>query len=403
MRISAVSDPPPSLTTWTVRSRLVRVALNVEQLLYRSPGGIGRYTAQLANLPDVDVVPFAARHRRATLDAALEAAGVRSRRVLIQPLPRPLLYEAWHRWDRPALRVGDVDVVHAPSVAVPPRGRAPLVVTVHDAAAELFPEAFPARGLRFHRQGLAAAAARADLVITVSHAAAAEITERTPIPAERVRVVPNGVDAPALDPAAAEAARARLGLAGRPYVLWVGSLEPRKGVGTLVAAMAALARRRGGNVPAPRPLLVLAGYPGWLSDAVVDAADRAALGDDLVQVGRVAEADLWALYAGAELLAFPSVHEGFGLPPVEAMAVGTPVIASDLPVLREVGGPAARYVPAGDTDAWAEAIAGLLADPPAGGPAAAAGRERAARFSVAAHQEGTLAVYREAAGGPATR
>lgn len=376
----------------------MRVALNVEQLLYRSPGGVGRYTAQLAKLTDVDVVPFAARHPRAAVDAALERFGVSGRPPALQPLPRPVLYEAWHRWGRPALRVGTVDLVHAPSVAVPPRGRTPLVVTVHDAAPELFPEAFPPRGLRFHRQGLAAAAARADLVITVSQAAAAEITDRAGIPAERVRVVPNGVDAPPIDPVAASAARSRLGVGDRPYVLWVGSLEPRKNVGTLVAAMARLAARNPGNDPALRPLLVLAGYRGWLSEGEVGGADRAALGDDLLQVGVVPEADLWALHEGAALLAFPSVHEGFGYPAVEAMAVGTPVVCSDIPVLREVAGPAASYVPARDTEAWADAIGALLADPAAREEAAAAGRAQAARFSVAAHLAGTVAVYREATG-----
>lgn len=381
----------------------MRVALNVEQLLYRSPGGVGRYTAQLAKLTDVDVVPFAARHPRSEVDAALERFGVTGRPPALQPLPRPLLYEAWHRLGRPALRVGPVDVVHAPSVAVPPRGRAPLVVTVHDAAPELFPEAFPARGLRFHRQGLAATAARAELVITVSHAAAAEITDRTGIAPDRVRVVPNGVDAPPIDPVAAAAARARLGVGDRPYVLWVGSLEPRKNVGTLVAAMARLAHRTAGNDPALRPRLVLAGYPGWLSEGVVGAGDRTALGDDLVEVGPVPEADLWALHEGAALLAFPSVHEGFGFPAVEAMAVGTPVVCSDIPVLREVAASAAWYVPARDVGAWADAIGALVADPAARQAAAAAGRARAARFSVAAHLAGTVAVYREAAGSSAGR
>jgi glycosyltransferase involved in cell wall biosynthesis len=394
MRMSAVSDPPPSLTTWTVRSRLVRVALNVEQLLYRSPGGVGRYTAQLAKLTDVDVVPFTARHPRTEIDEAMDRFGVPRRTPRVQALPRPVLYEAWHRFGRPALRVGDVDVVHAPSVAVPPHGPVPLVVTVHDAAPELYPEAFPARGLRFHRQGLAATVARADLVIAVSHTAAAEITARAGIPADRVRVVHNGVTAPGIDPAAADAARTRLGVAGRPYVLWVGSLEPRKNVGTLVAAMARLAgRRRPGG-----PRLVLAGYPGWLSDDLVAADDRAALGADLVEVGRVAEEDLWALHAGAELLAFPSVHEGFGFPPLEAMAVGTPVLCSDIEILREVVGPAGVLVPATDAGAWAEAIGALLADEPARAALADAGRIRAATFSVAAHLAGTVAVYEEAAG-----
>jgi glycosyltransferase involved in cell wall biosynthesis len=381
----------------------VRVALNVEQLLYRSPGGIGRYTAQLATLLPAtgahdEVVAFTARHGTEEVRAAMERFGVPGPVPAILKLPRPVLYEAWHRLGRPSIDVGDVDVIHAPSVAVPPRRATPLVVTVHDVAPALFPETFPRRGRHFHRLGLAAAARRADLVITVSHAAAAEIVAHSAIPARRIRVVANGVDPAPVDPDVAEAARTRLGVADRPYVLWVGSLEPRKNVRTLVTAMAQLAKREGNGV-AGRPRVVLAGYAGWLSDHLIDPGDRAALGDDLVQLGEVADVDLRALYAGAALLGFPSLHEGFGYPVLEAMTQATPVVCSDIPVLREVGGPAARYVPATDPAAWAETIGALLADPGELRAAGAAGQAWAGNFGVAASVAATRAVYAEVAGG----
>ena len=387
--------------TWTVRRRLLRVALNVEQLLYRSPGGVGRYTAQLATVlpvtgPGDEVVVFTARHARTDVTAAMARFGVPGSPVILG-LPRPVLYEAWHRFGWPAVDVGEVDVLHAPSVAVPPRRATPLVVTVHDAAPALFPETFPRRGLHLHRLGMAAAARRADLVITVSQAAASEIVEHSAIPAERIRVVANGVDPVMLDPETAAAARARLGVADRPYVLWVGSLEPRKNVRTLVAAMAMLARKVGNGVPG-RPRLVLAGYPGWLHDDLIDPADRAVLGPDLVQLGVLAEVDLWALYAGAALLGFPSLHEGFGYPVLEAMTQATPVVCSDIAVLHEVGGAAARYVAPTDPRAWAEVIDGLLADPDELRGLGAAGQAWARRFGVAASMAGTRAVYAEVAG-----
>lgn len=379
----------------------MRVALNVEQLLYRSPGGVGRYTAQLATLLPAnggdEVVAFTARHPRAQVTAAMARFGVPGPPPTILSLPRPVLYEAWHRFGWPSVDVGEVDVIHAPSVAVPPRRATPLVVTVHDAAAALFPESFPRRGLHFHRLGMAAAARRADLVITVSQAAAAEIVDHSAIGADRIRVVANGVDPVTLDAGAAAAARTRLGVADRPYVLWVGSLEPRKNVRTLVTAMALLARGLGNGV-AGRPRLVLAGYPGWLSDDLIDPADRAVLGDDLVQLGVLAEDDLWALYAGAVLLGFPSRHEGFGYPVLEAMTQATPVVCSDIAVLREIGGSAARYVPPTDAEAWAEAIAGLLADPGEARAAGSAGRAWAANFAAASSVAGTWAVYAEAVG-----
>lgn len=385
----------------------MRVALNVEQLLYPSPGGVGRYTAQLASLlaevSGDEVVAFVARHGRPPVTAAMARFGVTAAPAILA-LPRPILYEAWHRFGWPPLALGALDVVHAPSVAVPPRGPVPLVVTVHDAAPALFPESFPRRGLRFHRMGLAAAAGRADVVITVSEAAAGEITAHTAIPAQRIRVVPNGVDPVAVDPEVGAAARRRLGVGDRPYVLWVGSLEPRKNVRTLVAALAVLARQgRGvgpeeGNGPAGRPRLVLAGYPGWLAEGLIDAGDRTALGDDLVQLGRLAEADLWALYAGATVFAFPSRHEGFGYPVLEAMGQGRAVVCSDIEVLRELAGPAARYVTATDVGAWAEAIAQLLVDTGARRALGAQGRLRARHFSVAASVSATHAVYREVSG-----
>jgi glycosyltransferase involved in cell wall biosynthesis len=383
----------------------MRVGLNVEQLLYRAPGGIGKYTAKLAELlphlfPDDTIVTFAARHSEPETDQAyqrfgLDTAGV-SAPVRVR-MPRALLYESWHTlgmprlgWLSPALR--GLDVVHAPSVAVPPRDRARLVVTIHDLAPLLFPETFPPRGRRFHLQGIRAAARRAALVITVSEAASAEILEHTSIPAERLRVVPNGVDLLQADQDTVAETLARRGLSGVPYVLWVGSLEPRKNVGVLVAAFARLLAAE----PELPHRLVLAGPLGWLHDSLLPAAEVAALGDRLLRPGRVSQAELRALYAGAELFAFPSRHEGFGLPVLEAMAQGTPVLCADIPALVEVSGGAARLVKGNELDAWVTALSELVRDPAARAALAQAGRQRAAQFSWERSVRATRAVYEEA-------
>jgi len=271
---------------------------------------------------------------------------------------------------------------------------------VHDAAPLRFPETYPRNGLRFHRRALRAVARRADLVITVSQAAAAELTELTAIPPERIRVVPHGVAVPS--PPVGDEERAALaarGLLGVPYVLWVGSLEPRKNVGTLVAAAAELCRRRAGGRPPWR--LVLAGYRGWLHDDLISERDRVTLGAALVEVGPVSDTELWTLYRHARVFAFPSRHEGFGFPLIEAMACGTAVVCSDLAVLREVGGDVPRYVAACDAGAWADAIDELLTDEAGRADAAARGAARAARFSVDAAVRATRAVYAEAVGGAA--
>jgi glycosyltransferase involved in cell wall biosynthesis len=380
------------------------VAVNVEQLLYRAPGGIGRYTAQLATLlprlfPDDRVVPFTARHPPGEVAAAGARAGMTpdaAAGVIRLPLPRPLLYDAWHTaglprldWMAPAL--GACPLIHAPSLAVPPPGRARLVVTVHDVAPLLYPDSFTRRGRRFHRQGIRAAARRADLVITVSQAAADELAAYTAIPVDRVRVVHHGIDAVAVSSAEVADTVARAGLAGAPYILWVGTREPRKGLDTLVSAFARLPPAEADGVR-----LALVGPSGWLDRDLLDADTVRPLGDRLRQLGVVPDADLRALYAGARLFAFPSRHEGFGLPVLEAMAQGTAVVCADIPALREVSGGAARLVPAGDADAWAGAIAGLLADGNAVDRLAAAGRRRAGAFSRERMVRRTRDVYAEA-------
>ena len=383
----------------------MRVAVNLEQILSPSPGGVGRYSAKLAgNLVriGVDVQPVVARHSAGQLAAAWGEFGLQELpRPLVLPLPRPLLYDAWHVVGWPPRRwPPDVDIVHAPSLAVPPKNGKPLVVSVHDAAPWIFPEAFTARGRWFHAMGARAASRRADLVITGTAAAAEEVAAHMSVPAERIRVVPYGVDAPGARPSPdeTEGVLRRYGLTGTPYVLWVGSLEPRKGVGTLVAAMAQLAGGPGAG-PAggagPVPVLVLAGYAGWQNSALLPAPELARLGQGFRQIGRVTDAELQALYSSAALFAFPSLHEGFGLPVLEAMAAGAPVVASDIAAIREVAGDAAVLVPPGDAGTWAAAIEALLADGPWRAEMAEQGRRRAALFSWAATAAATLEVYRE--------
>jgi glycosyltransferase involved in cell wall biosynthesis len=384
----------------------MRVALNLEQLLQPAPGGIGRYTAELARLlpalpsgdgDEITLVPFVARHRREDVETRLSEFGLDGVDPVVLSLPRPLLYDAWHLLRRPRLdrprRLRSVDVVHAPSVAVPPKSRAPLVVTAHDAAPLVFPEAYPRRGRRFHAQGLAAAAKRADLVITVSHASADELVAHTAIPRERIRVVPNGVDLEIASDETVEATRHELGLGDAPYVFWIGSLEPRKNVGVLVDAFARWALHT--DLP---HLLVLAGPPGWVEDEESVLAPAHRLGDRVRTVGRVGDPVLSGLFRGADLFAFPSRHEGFGIPVLEAMAQETPVLAADIPALREVAAGAAVFRSPDDPGAWVAALDNLLHDEAERERLAKAGRERARSYSWTRCARETRAIYLEAVG-----
>jgi len=367
----------------------MRLALNLEQLLHRPPGGIGRYAAELARLlpgpdPDggerIEVVAFVARHRRSRIHSALGAFGLADLEPVPLLLPRPVLYDTWNAFGLPPLgmlhpTLRGVDLVHAPSLAVPPRSNAPLIVTAHDAATLVAPETYPRRGRRFHDRGFGATARRADLVIAPTRAAAEEIVARTSIGPDRIRVIPHGVAQRQVSDGMVDATLARLGLGDEPYVLWVGTLEPRKNLPLLLDAFRAVVRA---GLP---ERLVIVGPDGWRGGPRAVAAAAEDLGDRVHFTGAVAADVLTPLYRGASLFAFPSIHEGFGLPVLEAMAQGVAVLCSDIPVLHEVGGAAARYAPPTDAGAWGETLVELLNDEGGRTRLGAAARERASEFT----------------------
>ena len=384
----------------------MRLALNLEQLLHRPPGGIGRYTAELARLlpgpdPDggerIEVLPFVARHRRSEIRTALGAFGLADLEPVVLLLPRPVLYDTWNVFGEPPLgmlhpSLRDLDLVHAPSLAVPPRSGARLIVTAHDAATLVAPQTYPRRGRAFHRRGFAATARRADLVIAPTNAAAEEILAHTAIGPDRIRVVPHGVSQRRVSQGVVDATRATLGLADEPYVLWVGTLEPRKNLPLLLEAFRAVVRA---GLP---ERLVIVGPDGWRGGPRAVAAAAEDLGDRVQFTGAIRADRLTALYRGASTFAFPSIHEGFGLPVLEAMAQGVPVICSDIPVLREVGGAAARFVSPTDVGAWGETLVGLLGDESERARMAAASRDWASEFTWERCIRGTRVCYQEVLG-----
>ena len=319
--------------------------------------GIGRYTgsllAALASGPDELVATaFTLRGRLAPLP------GIEVRQ---RPAPARALQAAWARgqWPPVELLTGRLDVFHATNFVLPPLRRARGVVTVHDLAFLRMTETVSAASARY-RALVPRSIRRASVVLTPSEAVAEQVRQAY-APAVPVVAVPHGVDpawAAAIPPDAGM--RARLGLPAE-YVVFVGTLEPRKDVATLLSAHALLP---------DAPPLVLVGPPGW--GARVDV-------DGCVTPGFLNDEDLGPVVAGASALVLPSRDEGFGLPVLEALAAGTPVVCSDLPVLREVGGSHAVYAPAGDVEAFAAALADVLADP----VDPAAGRAYAAEFTWA--------------------
>jgi glycosyltransferase involved in cell wall biosynthesis len=344
----------------------MKVAMHVGQLFQAVPGGIGRYVEGLLGaLPDenLDLVTFASGSPRPDAGYALP-----NHIDLGKPGP-PWRYELWHRWRRPRIPV-DADVIHAPSLAVPPTGGTPLIVTIHDLAFLRHPEVFTNRGVAFHRRGLAIAHREAVSILTVSEFTRSELVHAGFEP-ERLHVAPLGIFVEPGEPDPVLDARvASVGVEGS-YILSVGTIEPRKGLDILAAAFARVRREH------PALTLVIAGPKGWLTVPGLDTPG-------VVRLGKVDEATLDALYRRATLCALPSRYEGFGLPALEAMARGCPVVASDATALPGVVGDAGLLVPPGDVVGWAGALTELVGDDAARADFAARGLQRATTFTWAA-------------------
>lgn len=360
-----------------------RVALTVEQLWQPAPGGSGTYIRELvrAMRGRTPLVGVAARGHRTVPEQELGIPLVTS------ALPRPALYEAWNRLRRPHLpgAAGRADVVHATTWAVPP-ARGGLVVTVHDLAFLRAPEHFTSRGNAYFRQALTVTRRAADVVVVPSRATADDCL-REGFDAERLHVVPHGVRVPSVAPAAAAEIRARLGL-DRPYVLWCGTFEPRKNLPALLDAFA--------RVPAGTDLqLLLAGPAGW-GGADADVRRRLAgpLADRVRLLGRLTLDELHVAYAAARAFAFPSSWEGFGMPVLEAMAHGTPVVTSAGTSMAEFTAGAGLLVDPGDAGALADAVLAAAGDEH--DRLAALARARAAESTWDRAADLTLAAYRAA-------
>jgi glycosyltransferase involved in cell wall biosynthesis len=365
----------------------MRIAIDAR--LWGEPrSGIGRYTRCLAEQL-VQLAPGEAWTLYADRCPGASLAGAGTRCL---PCPQRLLWSLWHA--PRDLRRRPVDLFHGVTgFELPPRGPWALVTTVHDLIPLRLPAVVPARHRWAVRCLLGGALRRADRVIAVSEVTRQEILARYRLPAGRVVVIPEAAGPEFRPPSAAAlaAARERYGLA-RPYVLSVGLLEPKKNLAALLDAVARL--RRDGSWGATELLVV--GAPGWGPDP---AARAHALGlEGAVRfLGGVPDGDLPALYGGARAFAFPSLWEGFGLPVLEAMASGAPVVASTRGALPELTAGAALLVEP-RAEPLADALGQMLADGGLRERLRAAGLARAAAFSWARTARETLDVYRAAAG-----
>jgi glycosyltransferase involved in cell wall biosynthesis len=309
------------------------------------------------------------------------------------PLSDRQLSIIWHRLNLPLpveLATGRLDVLHSPDFVLPPVRRARTLLTVHDLSFLRFPECFAPPLLEYLTRNVPRSVARADLVLADSQSTHDDLGNLLGVPAERMRVLYPGGEPhrrPTVDPYSLQGALDRYAIT-RPYILAVGTLQPRKNYVRLIKAYALM--RREHAVPHQ---LVIVGGRGWLFQEIDDTIRDLRLESQVRLAGYAPEGDLTALYQGAEMLAFPSLYEGFGLPVLEAMACGTPVITSTTSSLPEAAGSAALLVDPLDVAALAEALWRLVDDEALRNSLRTQGFQQVKRFSWAASARQLRAIY----------
>jgi glycosyltransferase involved in cell wall biosynthesis len=329
---------------------------------------------------------------RATPEHPFPAAGnVVGRNLLI---PDRYLNILWYRWRFPlpaTVFSGNVDIYHGPDFVLPPLGKGVRkVVTIHDLAFLEHPEYAVPSLAAYLRRVVPQAIEAADVVATVSHEVSRTVMQHFQAPREKLTVVPNGVGAHfrrITDPILLDATRYKFGLK-HPLVLAVGTLQPRKNHIGLIKAFYQAQKKKNG--PA---MLAIAGDQGWLYEETRKAVADLNLERKVRFLGRVSDLELVTLYSMADVFAFPSFFEGFGIPPLEAMACGAPVITSNTSSLPEVAEGAALLVDPHNIDALAQAITELLENEQLRDDLRQKGYQRAQQYTWAMSAHKMLAIY----------
>ncbi|SRR6266487_113281 len=323
-----------------------------------------------------------------------KADNVRGRSIII---PDRYLNILWYRWRLPlhaTLFTGMVDIYHGPDFVLPPiNGKVRKVVTVHDLAFLEHPEYAVPQLAAYLNKVVPEAVASADVVATVSQATSQTLIEYFKTPREKITIIPNGIRSyfrRITDPILLAATRYKFGLK-HPLVLGVGTLEPRKNHPGLIKAFH---KAQSAATKKQRPaMLALAGGPGWLYDETQQLIAKLKLENKVRFLGRVTELELITLYSMADVFVFPSFYEGFGVPPIEAMACGAPVITSNSSSLPEVVGDAALLIDPHNTGELARAILQVLENEQLRDELCQKGYARAQHFTWPKSASKMLSVY----------
>lgn len=318
------------------------------------------------------------------------------KRAVVGPLGR-------HWWSNGLPRYllrNNIELFHGTNYDVPLWRRCATVLTIHDLSLLLYPETHQKRSVRRARRRMPFMARTADTIITPTESVRREVCEHLDINAEKVFAIPEAARASfrPIDFDSTQEVRCRLGC-GDEFLLTVGTIEPRKNLSVLVTALEQFARAR----PHSKLKLVIAGGLGWLTDPFFENIKKSPSRDRIVVTDYLQDEELRALYGSCRAFIYSSLYEGFGLPPLEAMACGAPVIASRIPALVEVAGAAASFFEPSDPTDLVETILAMLEDANARNKLSIAGQTRAAEFSWQKAAQMTLEVYRIALQGFSAR
>jgi glycosyltransferase involved in cell wall biosynthesis len=351
-----------------------------------NPSGAGRYVIELAAaLEPRDDVALTLLSRRGDADWWRKLTGAADV-ADVAPRSRPARL-AWEQLGMGrALGRLSPDVHHGPHYTMPERFAGPVVVTIHDLTFFDHPEWHEMTKARFFQRATRVAAERATTLICVSNTTA-ERLRAILSPRAAVHVIPHGVDHTRYRP---DDARAGAGAGSPPYIGFVGTLEPRKDIPTLVRAFDLVAQRHGDV------RLRIAGHSGWGRRAIDDAVAGSPNRDRIELVGYLAEDDVPSFLRGAAAVAYPSLAEGFGLPALEAMACGAPLVTTTGSAMEEVVGEGALLVPPSSPDRLAEALSSILEDTAATSARRDRGLEVASHYTWSASAAAHVEVYREA-------
>ena len=359
-------------------------------------GGIGRYTRELvkALIREDDnsyYVLFSGKapKRPLLVDPIPEASNVEYREFWLNA---KWLYRLWYRFRLPISvqwLTGDIDIYHSPDFVLPPTGNIPSVLTIHDLSFVHYPEAFTGALLNYLNKVVPSSVARASHVLADSLSTKNDLVELWGVPKEKISVIYSGVGSsfrPVTEKDEIRRVRQKYELGDMPFIFSVGTLQPRKNYEMLIRAFKPIFETTSYQ-------LVIAGGFGWKHEQILEEVSRLGLTQRVKLIGFVDDQDLPVLYSDASLFAFPSLYEGFGIPLLEAMSCGVPVISSNTSSLPEVAGDAALLLPPNDEELWSKNLRQILEDSTRRTRMVAAGFLQARKYSWRNAAEQVLSIY----------